>query len=154
MVLIMELIIKTLFKILLLCVFILNIQKMNAQIEISAKIKGELLKIKICNNTDNVIKVPDLSVRFGEDKIYLFDNYYSIENDSLILTLKEDLDPDLYKIISREPFNGKSEAKFIYIDILLEPNKKYKTKIRLKEDYNIKFLFLKYEELKLECKVK
>lgn len=81
--------------------FMLIMLKANAQVEISAKLKGRNLTVEFCNKSVKTIKVPDLSVRYGVNKTHLFENYYTIVNDTLKLTLKEELDPDLYTIKSR-----------------------------------------------------
>lgn len=130
--------------------FMLIMHKINAQVEISAKLKGGNLKVEFCNKSDKTIKVPDLSVRYGVNKTHLFENYYTILNDTLRLTLREELDSDLYTIRSREQNDGKTNASLRYIDKVLLPGKNYRSKIRLKETNDISFLILHYEGLKLE----
>lgn len=131
-------------------VFMLIVHNINAQIEISAKLKGENLKVEFCNKTDKTIKVPDLSVRYGVNKTHLFENYYTILKDTLKLTLTEELDPVLYTIKSREQNDGETNASLRYSDKVLLPGKTFRSKIRLKEPNDIGFLILHYDGLKLE----
>lgn len=129
---------------------ILSAHKANAQVEISAKLKGGNLKVEFCNKSDRTIKVPDLSARYGVNKTHLFENYYTILNDTLRLSLKEELDPDLYTIKSREQNDGLTNAGLKYTDKVLLPGKTYRSKTRLKETNHIRFLILHYEDLKIE----
>lgn len=126
---------------------------MNAQIEMSSKLKDGNLKVEFRNKSDEAIKVPDLCVRYVIDKTQLFDNYYNIINDTLVLSLKEELDPDLYTITSREQNDGETDVKLKYTDKVLMPGKRYRSTARSKGASNIRFLILHYEELKLESVV-
>ncbi len=135
----MELKIKYRHILLLVGTFALMLHEANAQVEVSAKLRGRILKVEFYNKSDKSVKVPDLSARYGVDKIYLFEDYYNISNDTLQLFLTEELDSDLYTIKSREQNDGVTNAKLKYTDKVLLPGKTYRSKIRLNETNNIKF---------------
>lgn len=136
------------------CILLLCIQKVDAQVIISATLKNQFLYVKFYNKTANRIQVPDLSMRFGKDKMYLYNNYYLIKNDSIFLNLAEKADTSLFSIISAEPYSGETTASFKYIDKTLFPNKTYRTKIRLNGLDYINYLVITYEGLHVECIIK
>ena len=52
--------------------------------------------------------------------------------------------------LQREQNDGETNASLQYSDKVLLPGKTYRSKIRLKETNDIRFLILHYEELRLE----
>lgn len=140
--------------ILLLFIFLLFSKKINSQVSLSAKLRGSNLKVEFCNITDKTIIVPNLSIRYGIDKKYLFENYYTVTNDTLTLNLKEKVDSNLYIINTREQNNSDSSYNLTYKDKLLLPNKCYCSKIKLRNTIRVSFLIINYENLNFSSNIK
>jgi hypothetical protein len=138
----------------LTCILLFCIQKVDAQVIVSATSRHQFLNVKFYNRTENRIEVPDLSVRYGKDNLYLYEKYYLIRNDTIYLNLAEKIDKNLYSIISAEPYSGETTATFKYKDKLLLPNKTFRSKIKVKGGNSLNYLVLRYEELKVECIIK
>lgn len=140
----------------ILWIFIFSIlsNKINSQVKLSAKLKSSNLKVKFCNMTDKNIIVPNLSVRYGIDKKYLFESYYTVTNDTLMLSLTKKVDSILYTVNSREQNNDESNYNLIYEDKLLLPKKCYCSKIKLRDTTRAIFLIINYENLNLNTHIK
>lgn len=124
--------------------------KVEAQVEFSATLKNDFLKLKFCNKSESDVKVPDLRSRFGLDKVYLHENYYYLSNDTLFLNLKEDVDEDMYSIKSAEPYKGQIEANMKYLDKVLSSGKSYSSKIKIRDLKDVRIIVLNYNDLLFE----
>ncbi|MCB9082605.1 MAG: hypothetical protein H6555_12940 [Lewinellaceae bacterium] len=109
-----------------------------------AKVNENSLMLRICNVSDSTAEAPILEIRHGKDQKYLYDIYYNINQDTLSLQLKREVNTTLVSIRSAE--GVEPAGRLFYVDKNLEPKKCFSTKTKIKNLTKIKHFILHYKE--------
>lgn len=117
--------------------------------------ENNMLKVSFENNETHVITVPDLSCRISPNKPdFIFDKYYKINNDTLVLMLTRAIHIDIGK--TRTPDGEKYIKDVEYVDKKLNPGESFETGVRIEDlkDLDINYLRIEYEKEYFFIKIK
>lgn len=109
-----------------------------------ACLKNGKLKVTFINESSTDVFVPCLSDRYdlNSNNKYLDSRYIKIIGDTLLIVLSKE-HPD--GLIDSKG-NKMKGSKILFSDVTLKPNRRYKSRVRLKSEYEyLKYLVVKYE---------
>ena len=128
-----------------------GIAQVNSKVHIvEAHLNGDTLKILFRNKGNKSCLVPELSYRVGSDNKTMYDKYYKYSGDTIFMSLKKEVDRDLYTVNTSHK-SSSVEGKLFYVDKKLLPQASYWTSVELNKPGNSKVLTLEFEQYRWIC---